>query len=51
MPTKYAKSAKNIELIERSTSNVIEDDEKIRVDNKPEKSSVSLLLYNLQQPK
>ena len=49
-PTKYARAEKILDIIEKWTRIVVDDDEKVRIDSKPTKLSASVLLYNLQQP-
>ena len=49
-PTKYARAEKILDMIEKSTRIVIDDKEKVRIDKIPSNLSVSILLYNLQQP-
>ena len=49
-PTKYARAEKILDMIEKSTRIVIDDNEKVRIDKIPSNLSVSILFYNLQQP-
>ena len=49
-PTKYARAEKILDMIEKSTRIVIDDNEKVRIDKIPSNLSVSILLYNLQPP-
>ena len=50
-PTNYVRAGTLLNLIERSTMSVINDDEKVWDNNKPTKLLASLLLYKLMQPK
>ena len=49
-PTKYARAEKILDMIEKLTRIVIDDNEKVRIDKIPSNLLVSILLYNLQQP-
>ena len=49
-PTKYARAEKILDMIEKSTRIVIDDNKKVRIDKIPSNLSVSILLYNLQLP-